>query len=111
VGYVVNGEELEGDDENFLLEANFDDAVCPVIAEAEGIKELTDTHWQVIRFMRERYQEDGHTPNFRNMVAMLKEEDDSVDWKKVLYELFPNQPNRQAAKVAGMPKPYGKGGY
>ena len=45
------------------------------------------------------------------MVAMLKEEDDSVDWKKVLYELFPNQPNRQAAKVAGMPKPYGKGGY
>ena len=110
MGYVVNGEELEGDDENFLVEANFSDDVCPVIAEAEGIK-LTDQHWQVIRFLRERYQEDGHTPNFRNMVSMLTEEDDSVDWKKTLYDLFPNQPNRQASKVAGLPKPYGKGGY
>jgi len=108
--YVVNGEELETDDERFLLEANFSDDVVPVIAAAEGIA-LSDLHWQVIRFMRERYQEDGHTPNFRNMLAMLNEEDDSQDWKKVLYELFPNQPNRQASKVAGLPKPYGKGGY
>ncbi len=110
MGYVLNGEELEGDDENFLLEPNFSDEIVPVIAEAEGIK-LTDLHWQVVRFLRERYQEDGHTPNFRNMVAMLTDEDDSVDWKKTLYELFPNQPNRQASKVAGLPKPYGKGGY
>lgn len=110
MGYVVNGEELEVDDENFLVEANYSDEVVPVIAEAEGIA-LTDMHWQVVRFMRERYQEDGHTPNFRNMVAMLEEEDDSVDWKKTLYELFPNQPNRQASKVAGLPKPFGKGGY
>jgi tRNA 2-thiouridine synthesizing protein E len=110
VGYVLNGEELEGDDENFLLEPNFSDEIVPIIAEAEGLK-LTDDHWTVIRFMRERYQEDGHTPNFRNMVAMLDEQDDSIDWKKKLYELFPKQPNRQAAKVAGLPKPFGKGGY
>lgn len=110
MGYVLNGEELEGDDENFLLEANFSDEIVPVIAAAENIN-LTDEHWIVIRFMRERYQEDGHTPNFRNMVAMLDEQDDSIDWKKKLYELFPNQPNRQSAKVAGLPKPFGKGGY
>jgi len=110
MGYIVNGEELETDEEGFLLEANFSDDVVPVIAESEKIN-LTDQHWQVIKFMRERYQEDGHTPNFRNMVAMLTEEDDSVDWKKVLYDLFPMQPNRQAAKVAGLPKPFGKGGY
>ena len=110
MGYVLNGEELEGDDENFLLEANFSDEIVPVIAAAENIT-LTDEHWIVIRFMRERYQEDGHTPNFRNMVAMLDEQDDSIDWKKKLYELFPNQPNRQSAKVAGLPKPFGKGGY
>ena len=110
MGYVLIGEELEGDDENFLLEANFSDEIVPVIAAAENIN-LTDEHWIVIRFMRERYQEDGHTPNFRNMVAMLDEQDDSIDWKKKLYELFPNQPNRQSAKVAGLPKPFGKGGY
>ena len=108
--YTVNGEELETDDEGFLLEADYSDEVVLVIAAAEEI-ELTDAHWQVIRFMRERYKEDGQTPNFRNMVAMLQDEDDSVDWKKRLYELFPMQPNRQSAKVAGLPKPFGKGGY
>jgi tRNA 2-thiouridine synthesizing protein E len=112
MGYVVNGEELESGEDEFLLEANLSDDVPPVIAAAENPPiVLTDMHWQVIRFMRERYQEDGHTPNFRNMVAMLDEEDDSVDWKKKLYELFPSQPNRQAARVAGLPKPFGKGGY
>ncbi len=110
MGYVLNGEELEVDDEDFLTEPNFSDEIVPIIAEAEGLT-LTDDHWTVVRFMRERYQEDGHTPNFRNMVAMLDEQDDSIDWKKKLYELFPKQPNRQASKVAGLPKPFGKGGY
>lgn len=110
MSYVVNGEEFEVDEEGFLVEPNFNDDIVPVIAESEGLK-LTDDHWTVVRFMRERYQEDGHTPNFRNMVAMLDEQDDSIDWKKRLYELFPLQPNRQASKVAGLPKPFGKGGY
>lgn len=110
MGYVLNGEELEVDDDGFLLEANLSDEIVPVIAEAEGIT-LTEEHWRVIRWMRERFLEDGHTPNFRNMVTMLDEEDDSVDWKKKLYELFPLQPNRQSAKVAGLTKPFGKGGY
>ena len=110
MGYVLNGEELDVDDENFLTEANYSEEIVPIIAEAEDIK-LTDAHWTVIGFMRERYQEDGHTPNFRNMVAGLDEEHPGTDWKKTLYELFPKQPNRQAAKVAGLPKPFGKGGY
>ncbi len=110
MGYTVNGTELETDDEGFLLEPDYSDEVVSVIAEAENIK-LTDAHWDVINFMRECYREDGQTPNFRNMVAQLEEKDDSVDWKKKLYELFPMQPNRQSAKVAGLPKPFGKGGY
>ncbi len=110
MGYVLNGEELEVDDDGFLLEANFSEEIVPVIAAAENIT-LTDAHWQVINFMRRKYQEDGHTPNFRNMLADLIDEDDSVDWKKTLYDLFPLQPNRQSAKVAGLTKPFGKGGY
>jgi tRNA 2-thiouridine synthesizing protein E len=110
MSYVANGTEFETDEDGFLVDANFNDDIVPVIAEAEGLK-LSDDHWTVVRFMRERYQEDGQTPNFRNMVALLEEQDDSIDWKKRLYELFPQQPNRQAAKVAGLPKPFGKGGY
>ena len=108
--YSVNGVELETDNEGFLLEPDFGEEVVGVIAQAEGIT-MTDQHWTVVNFMRQRYQEDGHTPNFRNMVAMLNEQDDSIDWKKRLYELFPMQPNRQSSKIAGLPQPLGKGGY
>ncbi len=110
MGYVLNGEELEVDDEGFLVEPNFSDEIVPVIAAAEGI-ELTEEHWQVIRLMRQWYQEEGHTPNFRIMLQRMQEIHPETDWKKRLYELFPKQPNRQAAKVAGLTKPYGKGGY
>ena len=108
--YVVNGEELETGEEDFLLEANFSDDVPPVIAANEKIT-LTDDHWTVINWLRERYKEDGSTPNFRNMVSMLDEEYPGNDWKKKLYELFPNQPGRQGCRIAGLTKPYGKGGY
>ena len=68
MSYVVNGEELETGEENFLLEANFSDDVPPVIAEAEKIS-LTDEHWQVINYLREKYKEDGQTPNLPNIVS------------------------------------------
>jgi len=110
MAYIVNGQELATDDEGFLLEPDSRDEVVLVIAAAERIA-LSDSHWEIIHFMRECYREDGQTPNFRNMVARLQERDGSVDWKKRLYELFPMQPNRQAAKIAGLPKPFGKGGY
>ncbi|MCA1925103.1 MAG: TusE/DsrC/DsvC family sulfur relay protein [Thiobacillus sp.] len=108
--YVVNGEELETGEEDFLLEANFSDDVPPVIAANEKIT-LTDEHWTIINWLREKYKEDGQTPNFRNMVLQLDEDYPGTDWKKKLYELFPNQPARQGCRIAGLPKPFGKGGY
>ena len=110
MGYVLNAKELETDDEGFLLEPVFDDAIVPIIASKESIP-LKDEHWLVIRYMREQYREHGHTPNFRGMVKDFNENHPGRDWKAYLYELFPQQPARQAARVAGLTKPYGKGGY
>lgn len=109
MSYTINGETVETDGDGYLVEADFRDAVCPVIAEAEGIA-LTEDHWEVIRFLREAYQTDGHSPNFRNMLKgfqALRPEADS----KFLYDLFPLGPAKQGAKIAGLPQPYGKGGY
>ena len=58
MGYMLNGEELETGEENFLLEANFSDEIVPVIAAAEGIK-LTDEHLQVVAYLRDKYKEDA----------------------------------------------------
>ncbi len=108
--YVIEGVEHETDEEGYLLEPNYSDAAVPVIAQAEGLA-LTDDHWAVVRYMREKYREDGHTPNFRHMLKEFAERVRPGTDSKYLYDLFPAGPAKQAAKVAGLPKPYGKGGY
>ncbi len=109
MGYVIAGVEKETDADGYLTEADFSDEAVEVIARAEGIT-LSDDHWKVVNWLRERYREDGHTPNFRNMVKGLQEVLPGCD-SNSLYELFPLGPAKQGAKVAALPQPYGKGGY
>lgn len=109
MSYTVHGEERETDAEGFLREPDFGDDIVRVIAAAEGI-ELTEAHWEVINFQRDQYREHGHTPNFRNMLKGMAQIRPGVD-SKYLYDLFPMGPAKQAAKVAGLPQPLGKGGY
>lgn len=109
MGYTVNGIELEADDLGYLVEPSYDDETVRVIAAIENI-ELTDAHWEVINYMRDQFKEEGATPNFRNMVKGMDEIHPGID-SKYLYDLFPMGPAKQAAKVAGLPQPKGKGGY
>lgn len=109
MGIVINGEEKEVDDYGYLLEPDYSEEVVNVIAAAEGIQ-LTPKHWEVINYMREEFKENGHTPNFRNMLKGVNEFWPEAD-SKALYDLFPMGPAKQAAKVAGLPQPLGKGGY
>jgi tRNA 2-thiouridine synthesizing protein E len=110
MGYVIEGTEQATDEEGFLLEADFSDEAVRVIAAAEGIA-LTEAHWAVIRYLRDEYREHGQTPNFRNLLKAITESVHPGADSKYLYDLFPAGPARQAAKIAGLPKPYGKGGY
>lgn len=109
MGYSIAGAEIATDADGYLLEPDFGDEIVEVIAAAEGIA-LTDAHREVIRFLRDEFQAHGHTPNFRNMLKgfqAIRPEADS----KYLYDLFPLGPAKQGAKIAGLPQPYGKGGY
>ncbi|OIQ90502.1 sulfurtransferase TusE [mine drainage metagenome] len=110
MSYVINGVEKETDADGYLLEADFSDEAVQVIAAAEGI-ELTDDHWKVVAFLRDKYREDGHTPNFRAMLKEVSEDIIPGCDSKALYDLFPIGPAKQGCKVAGLPQPYGKGGY
>ncbi len=109
MSYIIAGTELETNADGYLLEADFNDETVKVIAAAENI-ELTPAHWPVINYMRDQFREHGHTPNFRNMLKGVQEFWPEAD-SKALYDLFPLGPAKQAAKVAGLPQPIGKGGY
>ncbi|MBC6461771.1 TusE/DsrC/DsvC family sulfur relay protein [Actinomadura sp. HBU206391] len=75
--------------------------MAPEIAEEQGIVELNEEHWRVIRFMRAEYAAKGTGPTVR---ALGKISGFSV---KELYQLFPKGPAKIAAKIAGIPKPRG----
>ena len=109
MGYLVNGVELETDEEGYVLAPDYSEEAVRVIAQAEGI-ELNDDHWKVVEYLRQQYREHGHTPNFRNMLKDVGELMPGCD-SKALYDLFPGGPAKQGARVAALPKPYGKGGY
>ena len=96
------GTEVPVNSEGFFTEpGRWTEAMAEDIAAREGIIELTDRHWLVIKFMRREYQEKGAAPNVR---ALAKTSGVPV---KELYQLFPRGPAKLAAKIAGLPKPRG----
>lgn len=99
---MMAGKALQFDAEGFLTDpALWDRDVAKIIAAENGIPELTDRHWAVVEFMRNRYLESGTAPSIR---TLGKESGVPV---KELYQLFPKGPAKLAAKIGGIPKPKG----
>ena len=93
---------VEVNDEGFFVHPEqWNEAMVPELARREGIDELTDSHWRVIRFMRAEYAAKGTGPTVR---MLGKTSGVSI---KELYQLFPKGPAKIAARVAGIPKPRG----
>ncbi len=99
---TIAGITVDRNDEGFFTNPDqWTEAMAPELAKAEGIDELTESHWRVIEFMRTEYFEKGTGPTVR---MLGKTSGVSV---KELYQLFPKGPAKIAAKVAGIPKPRG----
>ncbi|KHT58775.1 sulfur transfer protein TusE [Photobacterium gaetbulicola] len=100
------GKQIATDAHGYLK--NTDDwceALVPVLADEEGIT-LTEAHWEVVRFVREFYQEFNTSPAIRMLVkAMAKKYGEEKGSSRYLYKLFPKGPAKQATKLAGLPKP------
>jgi dissimilatory sulfite reductase related protein len=93
---------VDVDAQGFLTKPEqWNEQIARAIALENGIDELTDRHWLVVRFMRERYLATGAAPSIR---ALGKESGVPV---KELYQLFPKGPAKLAAKIGGIPKPTG----
>jgi tRNA 2-thiouridine synthesizing protein E len=98
---TYTGTEVTVNDEGFFTDpSQWREDMAPQIAHGEGI-ELTDRHWQVIKFMRHEYEAKGTGPTVR---VLGKTSGVTV---KELYQLFPKGPAKTAAKIAGIPKPRG----
>jgi TusE/DsrC/DsvC family sulfur relay protein len=93
---------VEVDAEGFLTDPQqWHERLAEQIARENGVPELTERHWLVVRFMRERYLNTGTAPSIR---SLGKESGVPI---KELYQLFPKGPAKLAAKIGGIPKPRG----
>lgn len=98
----VAGTDIELDADGFLADAaQWNDDIARALAAQSGIPELTDRHWQVVRFMRDTYLATGTAPSIRSLGK-----DSGVPIKE-LYQLFPKGPAKLAARIGGIPKPRG----
>ncbi|MHB8141760.1 MAG: TusE/DsrC/DsvC family sulfur relay protein [Vulcanimicrobiaceae bacterium] len=98
----ILGKHLAVDkDGNLVNRADWNEEIARAIAAQEGIGELTDRHWAVIRAMQKAFDRDGDAPSIRRLTN-----ESGVD-VKTLYQLFPKGPAKKAAKIAGLPKPKG----
>ena len=95
-------ENLALDEEGFLLDPQaWTREIAQAIAQAEGISELTEDHWKIIEFTRERASESGASPTLRQITKGT-----GISTKE-LFALFPKGPAKKVAKIAGVGKPEG----
>jgi TusE/DsrC/DsvC family sulfur relay protein len=93
---------VDVDVEGFMTEPEqWNEQIAQAIAAENGVPELTDRHWLVVKFIRERFLATGTAPSIR---ALGKESGVPIN---ELYGLFPKGPAKLAAKIGGIPKPKG----
>jgi len=92
------------DEEGYLVEpGEWNEDLAEYLARMENIK-LTDVHWDVIRFMREYYEEHQIAPDARYVIKHLSQHL-GADACNALFKMFAYGYVKQACKIAGMKRP------
>ena len=98
---TLAGHEFHVNEEGFLtVPTEWDEELGAALAAQIGI-EMTDAHWEVVRFLRADFGETGETATLRRVSAR------SGVPVKQLFVLFPQKPAKKMSYVAGLPKPHG----
>jgi TusE/DsrC/DsvC family sulfur relay protein len=97
----IAGKQVNVNEEGFLT--NYDEwneEIAKVLAEQIQV-DMTDAHWNIIKFLREDFKKEGETATSRRVQTVGGV---SV---KTQFELFPKKPAKKMAYIAGLPKPKG----
>lgn len=94
-------DSLPMNEEGYLTDPSaWNEEVAKALAEQEGI-ELTEKHWEVIRWCRTAAAESGKAPTLRQITSGT-----GLSTKE-LFALFPKGPAKKVARIAGLGKPEG----
>lgn len=99
---TIAGQTVTVDDEGFMtVYDEWNEELGRELAALIGIDEMTDEHWEAIRFLRKDFSEQQETATLRRVTKV-----GGIPTKK-LFDLFPKKPAKKMAYIAGLPKPHG----
>lgn len=99
---VIAGVTVEVNNEGFMLNpSEWSKDIAMVIAQEEGVGELTPAHWKVIDFCRQSAGNGGKSPTLRTIT------NGTGLSTKELFTLFPKGPAKKVARISGLGKPEG----
>jgi TusE/DsrC/DsvC family sulfur relay protein len=98
---TIDGHTVHVNEEGFLTDpAEWDEQLATSLAAQIGL-DLTEAHWEAIRFLRKDFAEKGETATLRRISTV------GGIPTKTLFQLFPQKPAKKLAYVSGLPKPHG----
>ena len=98
----IDGKSFEVDGDGFLMDPSiWNEEIANLFAKMDGLGEMNEKHWAVIKIIRDNFEEKGNAPMIRKIC-----QETGLKLKEI-YELFPLGPARGACRVAGLPKPDG----
>jgi len=110
----VAGKTIETDEEGYLINRDdWSDEVAEQIAFQQARQDnvtLTETHWGLIHYFRDYYDEYKVHPTMHKLVMTLGKHHgehyhEKKEYEKFLYDTFPHGPVQELCKLAGLPKP------
>jgi TusE/DsrC/DsvC family sulfur relay protein len=113
MAYEYDGKTIETNENGYLnnLE-DWSEGLAQVIANEEGLGELTEKHWDIINYLRDEYINNAQNqPNERTILKAMSDKWGGKVIQKDTFSLFPLMPSKQGGKVAGLPESRRKGGY
>lgn len=100
----VDGRDVLTDSEGYLVNpADWSEGFAKTLAHCEGL-ELSSEHWEVIRFLRERYARHGTQASVREMIRHFRKLwNADRGSNRYLHHLFPRGgPQKQGNRLAGL---------
>ncbi|WWO97506.1 MAG: TusE/DsrC/DsvC family sulfur relay protein [Candidatus Dasytiphilus stammeri] len=97
---------IDRDSEGYLTNtSDWNPMIAKKLASEEKLN-LNKEHWQIIFLVRNFYLTFNMVPTMRMLVkSITKQYGIEKGNSRYLFQLFPKGPAKQAAKIAGIPKP------
>lgn len=96
--WLIGGRRVYFDSDGFLWDSqDWSEELAEIMAREGGLGQLGETHWKVLRFIREFYLSTGRAPRNRPL-----KESTGLSMREI-EELFPGGIKLGARRIAGLP--------